>query len=61
MGQHKTNPKAIAAKNGEIPPKKRVIINNREREAIANKAVKEALHKYGIPTAEDLLGYKGPY
>jgi hypothetical protein len=23
MGQHKTNPTAIAAKNGELPPKKK--------------------------------------
>ena len=33
MGQHKTNPTAIAAKNGELPPKpKPKPISNRQRE-----------------------------
>lgn len=31
MGQHKTNPTAIAAKNGELPPKKKPM-GKRERE-----------------------------
>lgn len=31
MGQHKTNPTAIAAKNGELPPKKKSM-SKRERE-----------------------------
>lgn len=61
MGQHKTNPIAIAAKNGEIAPKKRVIVSKQERDAIFYQEMKKALHKRGIPTAEDLLGYRGPY
>ena len=28
MGQHKTNPTAIKAKAGEIPPKKKVAVGN---------------------------------
>ena len=31
MGQHKTNPTAIAAKNGELPPKEKPM-SKRERE-----------------------------
>lgn len=49
MGQHKYNPKAIAAKNGEIPPKPKPP-SKREREAMAYRAFQEAMHKRGLFT-----------
>ena len=47
MGQHKYNPTAIAAKNGEIPPKPKPP-SKREREAIAYMAFQKAMHKRGL-------------
>lgn len=32
MGQHKTNPTALAAKRGELPPKQKPTMSKRERE-----------------------------
>lgn len=38
MGQHKHNPTAIAAKNGELPPKKRERrLTKREAEVLLRK------------------------
>lgn len=53
MGQHKYNPTAIAAKNGELPPKP-TKPSKRERELLAKIALNEALRKQGIPTLYDL-------
>lgn len=53
MGQHKYNPTAIAAKNGELPPKPKKP-SKRERELFAKIALNEALRKKGIPTLYDL-------
>lgn len=54
MGEHKHNPTAIAAKNGELPPKKRSKLSKRQQEALirakldeitgANK-LREAMYK----------------
>ena len=41
MGQHKYNPKAIAAKNGEIPPKPKPP-SKRKREAMAYMAFQKS-------------------
>lgn len=63
MGQHKYNPKAIAAKNGEIPPKPKPL-SKREREAMAYRAFQEAMHKRGLFTPFDmntLLGVDNIY
>lgn len=63
MGQHKYNPKAIAAKNGEIPPKPKPP-SKREREAMAYRAFQEAMHKRGLFTPFDmntLLGVDNIY
>lgn len=63
MGQHKYNPKAIAAKNGEIPPKPKPP-SKREREAMAYMAFQEAMHKRGLFTPFDmntLLGVDNIY
>lgn len=53
MGQHKYNPTAIAAKNGELSPKPKKL-SKRERELIAKIAMNEALRKKGIPILYDL-------
>ena len=40
MGEHKHNPTAIAAKNGELPPKK-TKLSKREREALLTKMIED--------------------
>ena len=63
MGQHKYNPKAIAAKNGEIPPKPKPP-SKREREAAAYMAFQNAMHDKGLLTPFDmnmLLGVDNTY
>lgn len=54
MGQHKYNPTAIAAKNGELPPKPPKM-SKREREALLYAAMKNAMHEKGLLTPEDLF------
>lgn len=34
MGEHKYNPTAIAAKNGELPPKEKPRLSKRQRDAL---------------------------
>lgn len=58
MGQHKYNPKAIAAKNGEIPPKPKPP-SKREREAMAYRAFQEAMHERGLFTPFDMITLLG--
>ena len=41
MGQHKFNPTAIAAKNGEIPPKKNQKLSKRQVEALIREKIEE--------------------
>ena len=63
MGQHKYNSTAIAAKNGEIPPKPKPP-SKREREAIAYDAFQKAMHDKGLLTPPDmhmLLGVNDTY
>lgn len=63
MGQHKYNPKAIAAKNGEIPPKPKPP-SKREREAMAYMAFQKAMLDKGLLTPFDmnmLLGVDNTY
>ena len=40
MGQHKYNPTAIAAKNGELPPKPKPM-SKRQREALLYAKIRE--------------------
>ncbi len=57
MGQHKTNPTAIAAKRGEIPPKPKSL-SKRESERLLMQAVREKFLNPYLPTpkgAEDLF------
>ena len=42
MGQHKTNPTAIKAKAGEIPPKKKPL-SKRERERIIQAQIRKMI------------------
>lgn len=63
MGQHKYNPTAIAAKNGEIPSKPKPP-SKREQEAMAYAAFQNAMHKKGLMTPFDmnmLLGVDTSY
>lgn len=63
MGQHKYNPTAIAAKNGEIPPKPKPP-SKREREAIAYMAFQKVMRDKGLLTPFDmnmLLGVDNSY
>lgn len=52
MGQHKYNPTAIAAKNGELPPKPKGI-SKRERDRLLMSMIYE---KTGIGKIERALG-----
>ena len=52
MGQHKTNPTAIAARNGELPPKKPKM-SKRKRDAILRKKIQNAT---GLPRLVENLG-----
>jgi len=57
MGQHKTNPTAIAAKNGEFPPKPEKM-SKRESERLLYLQAKAIIaKKTGIPST--ILN--GPY
>ena len=53
MGQHKHNPTAIAAKNGELPPKKKSGLSKRQRDALMRKRIQDAT---GLPSIVRSLG-----
>ncbi len=57
MGQHKYNPTAIAAKNGELPPKPKPM-GKRARERLLMKAVYEATGLGAIERAVGIDSYK---
>lgn len=44
MGQHKQNPKAIAAKNNELPPKPKPL-SQRETNLLLEELVKQAIEQ----------------
>ena len=52
MGQHKHNPKAQAAKRGELPPKEKPM-GKRKMEALMRKKIQEAT---GIPQMVRAMG-----
>lgn len=54
MGQHKYNPTAIAAKNGQLTPKPQKM-SKRERRILMEAMLNKSLRNCGIPAAEDLL------
>lgn len=41
MGQHKHNPTAIAAKNGELPPKEQPRLSKRQMDALMRKRIQD--------------------
>ena len=41
MGQHKHNPTAIAAKNGELPPKEQPRLSKRQMDALIYKRIQD--------------------
>lgn len=45
MGQHKHNPTAIAAKNGELPPKPRDKLSKKERDRLFYEKCQEIIYK----------------
>ena len=47
MGQHKFNPNVQAAKNGELPPKKKKM-SKRQREALLYKRIYDAIRIPGV-------------
>lgn len=47
MGQHKHNPTAIAAKNGELPPKPKKM-SKREKERIIYGLVQKSMYEYFV-------------
>lgn len=53
MGQHKYNPTAIAAKNGELPPKPKQI-GKREAERLLHAKCQEILYRPLIEAYEKM-------
>ena len=51
MGQHKHNPTAIAAKNGELPPKKQPKLSKRQADALIYKRIQDVTGMTDIQTA----------
>ena len=41
MGQHKHNPTAIAAKNGELPPKEQPKLSKKQMDALVYKHIQD--------------------
>ena len=58
MGEHKANPTAIAAKNGELPPKKKPM-SKRDRERLLTAKVAEIV--YNMPASRVLRNMGGDY
>ena len=58
MGQHKYNQTAIAAKNGEIPPKPKRP-SKAERERAMYDAMQYAMHKRGLLSPADIMYLTG--
>ena len=53
MGQHKYNPTAIAAKNGELEPKKKPM-SKRERERLIYAKCREILYQPFMDAYENM-------
>ena len=56
MGQHKHNPTAIAAKNGELPPKEQPKLSKRQMDALIYKRIQDVT---GITELQKYLGNNG--
>ena len=53
MGQHKYNPTAIAARNGELPPKEQPRLSKRQADALMRRRVQDLT---GITTLQKVMG-----
>ena len=58
MGEHKRNPTAIAAKNGELPPKERPKLSKRQADALMRKRIEDVT---GITELRRYLGNGGSF
>ena len=58
MGEHKHNPTAIAAKNGELPPKKQPKLSKRQADALMRKRIEDVT---GITELWRYLGNGGSF
>ena len=56
MGQHKHNPTAIAARNGELPPKEQPRLSKRQIDALIYKRI---LDVTGVTELRKYLGNNG--
>ena len=56
MGQHKHNPTAIAARNGELPPKKQPRLSKRQMDALIYKRIQDVT---GVTEIRKYLGNGG--
>ena len=53
MGQHKYNPTAIAARNGELPPKEQPRLSKKQADALMRRCVQDLT---GITTLQKVMG-----
>ena len=58
MGEHKYNTTAIAAKNGELPPKEQPKLSKRQADALMRKRIEDAT---GITELRRYLGNGGSF
>ena len=58
MSEHKYNPTAIAAKNGEHPPKERPKLSKRQADALMRKRIEDVT---GITELRRYLGNGGSF
>lgn len=58
MSQHKYNPTAIAAKNGELPPKEQPRLSKRQADALMRKRIEDVT---GITELRKYLGNSGSF
>ena len=58
MGEHKYNPMAIAAKNGELPPKEQPKLSKRQADALMRKRIEDVT---GITELRRYLGNGGSF
>ena len=58
MGEHKYNPTAIAAKNGELTPKEQPKLSKRQADALMRKRIEDVT---GITELRRYLGNGGSF
>lgn len=58
MGQHKHNPTAIAAKNGELPPKEQPRLSKRQIDALIYKRIRDVT---GVTDIQRVLSNSGSF